>query len=182
MKKSARHLIVRNQKRSCPHWNRLLNPCRDNNNLSRVYLLLDHSEPCTLSDCPASPHHGTAVASLDPGAERNEAERKALEEEKQKELSDSNLNQIALLFSDRIFITGAIMRNVAESLPVSLTAPWKARYYAVSASACIIPTSQISSSNKQICLGDLHPGISVIHFALYDTAHWCRVIIFLAPW
>ena len=35
----------------------------------------------------------------------------------------------------------------------------------------IIPTPQISLDAKQICLGDLHPGISVIHFVLYYTAH-----------
>lgn len=35
----------------------------------------------------------------------------------------------------------------------------------------IIPTPQISSNAKQICLGDLLCGISVIHFALYYTAH-----------
>ena len=35
----------------------------------------------------------------------------------------------------------------------------------------IIPTPQISPDAKQICLGDLRCGISVIHFALYYTAH-----------
>lgn len=35
----------------------------------------------------------------------------------------------------------------------------------------IIPTPQIPLDTKQICLGDLCCGISVIHFALYYTAH-----------
>lgn len=36
---------------------------------------------------------------------------------------------------------------------------------------CITPTRQISLDTKQICLGNLLSGISVIHFALYYTAH-----------
>lgn len=54
-------------------------------------------------------------------------------------------------------------------LPFSLSAPQKARYYAVLASVSIIPTPQIALQIKQFCLGDLSCGISIIHFVLYCT-------------
>ena len=41
----------------------------------------------------------------------------------------------------------------------------------VALNSAVIPTPQISPNTKQICLGDLRCGISVIHFALYYTAH-----------
>ena len=45
------------------------------------------------------------------------------------------------------------------------------RVYAIFFGVLIIPTPQISPDTKQICLDDLLCGISVIHFALYYTAH-----------
>ena len=53
-----------------------------------------------------------------------------------------------------------------------LSAKWqKARFQAVLERLSITPTPQISPDTKQICLGDLRCDISVIHFALYYTAH-----------
>ena len=45
------------------------------------------------------------------------------------------------------------------------------RVYAIFFGGVIIPTPQISPNTKQICLGNLRCGISVIHFALHYTAH-----------
>lgn len=52
--------------------------------------------------------------------------------------------------------------------------PLRNKRLAASASgsaSAFIPTPQISPDTEQICLGDLLCGISVIHFALYYTAH-----------